>query len=467
MSGSAFIDKTGNGQRVFYLDSTNFGPTNLNFPIDFLASQTGTGRLQFKIITGSFYISDISLKSGIDQGFNPSNFNSYFPINVKNRNDVYDFKVDFIDDNNQINSYEFDNTGAVNIQVSGSNQYISGNDNLLPGRLNLGESSNSGISLNGSTNTISTHGYQSGSGWVFWSGSQSISGSTQPGSGFYFETGPPYNHYIKAVVGGQVEMSGSVSGGGGTTIDTGSFVKTGSFNEFTSSINSFTSSISSSISSINNFTSSINNVTSSFTTTSSFNNFTSSINSSISSINNFTSSINNFTSSINNKTGSFVTTSSFNSYTSSVQSAINSIGGKANLNGGNSFSGDQTISGSVEFTSVNSYISSNIKFTDISETSPITLYQFSSDRFRGAFGDIMITDQADPGRLEIIHFSIALQYDNAATLSLYNIVTSSGDLSDVVLSTDIVSHPNVNIVATISGGNVYTFRVSNVHLLNI
>jgi hypothetical protein len=39
-------------------------------------------------------ISDISLKSGVEQGFNPSNFNSYFPINVKSRNDVLDFKVD-------------------------------------------------------------------------------------------------------------------------------------------------------------------------------------------------------------------------------------------------------------------------------------------------------------------------------------------------------------------------------------
>jgi hypothetical protein len=406
MSGSAFIDKAGNGQRVFYLDSTNFGPTNLNFPIDFLASQTGTGRLQFKIITGSFYISDISLKSGIDQGFNPSNFNSYFPINVKNRNDVYDFKVDFIDDNNQINSYEFDNTGAVNIQVSGSNQYISGNDNLLPGRLNLGESSNSGILLNGSTNTISTHGYQSGSGWIFWSGSQSISGSNQPGSGFYFETGAPYNHYIKAAVGGQVQISGSIAGAtGGTTIDTGSFVKTGSFNSFTSSIN--------------------------------------------------------------NITGSFVTTSSFNSYTSSVKPAIDSISGKAILVGDNSFYGGQTISGSIDFTAANSSINSNIKFADVSEASPITLYQFSSDRFRGAFGDMMITDQTNSSRLEMIRFSIALRDDNTDTLSSYTVITSSADLSDIALSTDIASLPTVNIIATVTGTNIYTVRLSDVHLLRL
>ena len=214
MSGSAFVDKTGIGQRVFYLDSRTFGSTYLNFPIDFLSPQTGTGKLQFKILSGNFYISDISLKSGIDQGFNPSNFNSYFPINVKNRDDIYDFKVDLIDDNNQINSYEFDNTGSINIQITGSNQYIGGNDNLLPGRINLGDSPNGGVSLDGATNTVSTYGYTGGAGWVMWSGSREISGSQQSGSGFYFETGAPYNQYIKATVGGQIEINASGSGGG-------------------------------------------------------------------------------------------------------------------------------------------------------------------------------------------------------------------------------------------------------------
>jgi len=443
MSGSAFINKEGNGQKVFYLDSSNFGPSYLNFPIDFLATQTGTGRLQFKIITGSFYISDISLKSGVDQGFNPSNFNSYFPINVKNRNDVYDFKVDFIDDNNQINSYEFDNAGASNIQVSGSNQFISGCDNLIPGCIRLGNSLQQGIHLDGQNNQVTT--YNNSTGWVMWSGSQTISGSSQPGSGFYFETGAPFNHYIKATVGGQIQISGSVSGAtGGTSVDTGSFVTTSSFNSFTSSINNFTSSINnitssfvttssfnnftssinsftssinnftSSInnatgsfattssntfngnqiingslivtngisgslidtgsfvttssfntytSSINSFTSSINNKTGSFTTTSSFNSFTSSINNATgslvttssfnnftSSINSFTSSINNFTSSINNKTGSFVTTSSFNNFTSSINnftSSINNITSSFATTGSNTFNGNQIITGSL------------------------------------------------------------------------------------------------------------------------
>jgi len=552
MSGSAFINKEGNGQRVFYLDSSNFGPSYLNFPIDFLAPQTGTGRLQFKIITGSFYISDISLKSGVDQGFNPSNFNSYFPINVKNRNDVYDFKVDFIDDNNQINSYEFDNAGSSNIQVSGSNQFISGCDNLIPGCMRLGNSLQQGIHLDGQNNQVTT--YNNSTGWVMWSGSQTISGSSQPGSGFYFETGAPYNHYIKATVGGQIQISGSVSGAtGGTSVDTGSFVTTSSFNTYTSSINSTINSINTFTSSIRDtnlgttsgypggkaFTSSLayskpsgyqefvvkagstgipseasgylaynvigrrdidggyfatlsdesnmwftynlfetnyptwtkiqtvdafNAISSSFTTTSSFNSFTSSINNKTGSFVT-TSSFNSFTSSINNKTGSFTTTSSFNTYTSSVQSAIDSIAGKANLVGGNTFSGNQTISGSLEFTGENPAIISNIKITGIQNGSPSTLYQFNGDKYIGAFGDMMITDEGDPTRLELVRFSIALKTDSSGVLDSYSVITSLGDPSDITFSTDISSITAVKIVATVTSGNVYTVRVSNVHLL--
>lgn len=331
MSGSAFVDKTGIGQRVFYLDSRTFGSTYLNFPIDFLSPQTGTGRLQFKILSGNFYISDISLKSGIDQGFNPSNFNSYFPINVKNRDDIYDFKVDLIDDNNQINSYEFDNTGSINIQITGSNQYIGGNDNLLPGRLNLGLSPDGGISLDGTTNTLSTYGYNSGSGWIMWSGSRLISGSPQPGSGFFFETGAPNFQYFKAVVGGTIESnvfapSGSGGGGGGTT-PTGSLMVTGSV---VSNTLTFTKGDGSTFSLTVATGSEPRIDTGSFVLTSSFNSFTASINS---------------------KTGSFIRTGSANSFNSNITFTkddgstftITTANDKLNSGGGNTYSGDQTL----------------------------------------------------------------------------------------------------------------------------
>lgn len=242
LSGSSFTnDSAGFGERVFYLDSSLYGANYQNLPIDFLAPQTGTARLLFKIVTGSFYISDISLKSGVEQGFNPSNFNSYFPINVKSRNDILDFKVDFIDDSGQITSYEFDSSNATNVQISGSNFYLEGTDNLVPGSFNLGKTSTSGIVFNGNLSKISTYGYTAGNGFAMWSGSQTISGSVQPGSGMFIETGPPYYHSIKAAAGGKIEIvaDGAVGAGG---------VTNATFNAYTSSTNTSISSINSSLS---------------------------------------------------------------------------------------------------------------------------------------------------------------------------------------------------------------------------
>ena len=230
MSGSSFKnDSAGFGERVFYLDSSLYGANYQNLPIDFLAPQTGTARLLFKIVTGSFYISDISLKSGVEQGFNPSNFNSYFPINVKSRNDILDFKVDFIDDNGQITSYEFDSANATNVQISGSNFYLEGTDNLVPGSFNLGKTSTSGIVFNGNLSKINTYGYTAGNGFAMWSGSQSISGSIQSGSGMIIETGAPFYHSIKAAYGGKIEIVADGTGvAGGVT--------SASFNAYTSSV---------------------------------------------------------------------------------------------------------------------------------------------------------------------------------------------------------------------------------------
>lgn len=390
MSGSAFINKEGNGQRVFYLDSSNFGPSYLNLPIDFLAPQTGTGRLQFKILAGSFYISDISLKSGVDQGFNPSNFNSYFPINVKNRDDVYDFKVDFIDDNNQINSYEFDNTSASNIQVSGSNQYISGCDNLIPGCIRLGNSLQQGIHLDGQNNQVTT--YNNSTGWVMWSGSQTISGSSQPGSGFYFETGAPYNHYIKATVGGQIQISGSVAGAtGGTTINTGSFVTTSSFNSFTSSIN------------------------------------------------NSISSINNFTSSINNATGSFVTTSSFNGLTGSFAST-----------GSNVFIGNQEISGSI--TTNTSYISLLDTRTAFSGSRDSVIFQYDQTKYVGGSIDVYMKKEANRFCL----YSLLLTSTTSSTAAAVAVIGSAsfGDIPGNITFSQDISSSYVRLIVTNSDAAV-------------
>jgi len=62
-----------------------------------------------------------------------------------------------------------------------------------------------------------------------WSGSQSISGSIQSGSGMFIETGAPYYHSIKAAYGGKIEIvADGIPGSGGVTNAT--------FNAYTSSV---------------------------------------------------------------------------------------------------------------------------------------------------------------------------------------------------------------------------------------
>ena len=196
MSGSAFKNNTNEniGEFIANIDSKNYGKVYRNFSVDFLASNTGIGNIQFQIKTGSFYISDISIKSGIEQGFTPSNFNSYFPINVKSRNDKYDFKIDLIDDLDQVSSYT--NEGS-NIAISGSNFYLEGEDNISTGLLTLGKTLASGILLDGNSSKISTKNFDyENSRFAFWSGSQIISGSFWTGSGFIYDSGAPTYHYI-------------------------------------------------------------------------------------------------------------------------------------------------------------------------------------------------------------------------------------------------------------------------------
>jgi hypothetical protein len=102
--------------------------------------------------------------------------------------------------------------------------------------------------------------------------------------------------------------------------------------------------------------------------------------------------MNNFTSSINNKTGSFVLTSSFNAYTSSVTSALN---GKANLAGGNTFSGDQIVDGSgklIAYSAVTTpvIIGKTGDKTDIPYGSILPIYTFASGSYSALIMDSYI-----------------------------------------------------------------------------
>ena len=484
----------------------------LNNAFNFKATQNGNVKLLFIVRSGEWTLSDIELVTDYTLGFTPNYTNYKVQIPAVYRNTQLEFLLRYYNENGTIAPVKSRLSG---VKFVGNNQFVAGNDNLLPGVLNLGTNNQGGVSLDGNNNTVSTYGYSGGEGWTMWSGSRNISGSLQSGSGFFFETGAPYNHYIKATVGGQIQISGSVVGAtGGTTIDTGSFVTTSSFNSYTSSINS-------SISSINIFTGSIRDTnlgTTSgypggkaftspgdyskpsgyqefvvkagstgipaessgylaynvigrrdidggyFATLSEESNiwFTYNLTASvyptwtkIQTTNAFnaatgsfvtTSSFNTYTSSINSRTGSFVTTGSFNAYTASVH---NSLNGKANLAGGNTFSGAQIINGSITISGSNAYISNtgNVNLPGGSTTT--TVYQYEGTSYVGGLFNIHIQKSTTQFSL----YNILVANDESLTNTTYNIIASASFGDEV--------NTNTTIIADTDGGTKTRIRITN------
>ncbi|CAB4215599.1 hypothetical protein UFOVP1475_32 [uncultured Caudovirales phage] len=170
---------------------------------------------------------------------------------------------------------------------------------------------------------------------------------------------------LNQVTGGYATLSGSFTGsfkGDGSqltnlptvTVDTGSLVTTASFNAYTSSTNGRLNNIESTTASLNTATSSLFASASLALVTASFNNGTRNL--TFTKGDNQTFSVN--IPDVSGSAGDFVTTSSFNAYTSSndqkVNSLISATGSYAKLSGGNTFSGVQNISDSVNILGSNS-----------------------------------------------------------------------------------------------------------------
>lgn len=242
MSGSAFSSYDSlNGKLLYSINSNTNGISNNNFLIEYSADQNGIGNLNFVVRSGKCYLSDISIKCMNEVGFTPSNFTAYIPINVKSRNDVYDFKVELLDDLGRTSPLFFESSSVL---ISGSNFYLQESDNLVTGSLFVGTGISNGLELIGNSSMLRTANYNGGEGFAFWSGSQYVSGSLTSGSGIFIETGPPMYHYIKATAGSGIEIAANISGSavpGGVTEST--------FLAFSSSISNELTVVSQSISS--------------------------------------------------------------------------------------------------------------------------------------------------------------------------------------------------------------------------
>ena len=157
-----FIDETSQtvleepaqyGRRLGSLEMNSSDDTEKDFGLvkhQFTADKDGDAILQFRVLDGSWYISDVSIKPSQDTGFSPSLFQflQEMPKEYQHkRPETFEFLVEFYDANNNIADSIAFNTGSV---FDGSNIVISGNDNIQSGDMFLGgDTTGSGIHFGG------------------------------------------------------------------------------------------------------------------------------------------------------------------------------------------------------------------------------------------------------------------------------------------------------------------------------
>ena len=168
----------------------DFRTVNHNFNSDL----TGDGLVQFRVISGKWNISDISIKPSADTGFSPSfiQFKQELPAELQHkRPETLEFLTEFYDMNNNIADEIAFTTGSV---FTGGNIVISGNDNIQSGDMFLGgDTTGSGIHFGGVDSILPETGQEgaTGSGFIRSIGYQGfVSASAQSGSyGFMIYSG--------------------------------------------------------------------------------------------------------------------------------------------------------------------------------------------------------------------------------------------------------------------------------------
>jgi len=131
-------------------DTKDFKMVSHTFMPKFKLQQTKctNAQLQFRIDSGNWTISDVSLRPATDTGFSPDSLEVRVPIPTipTVRPDNFDFLIEYYDvDGKMAEAYTF----LDNIAISGSALIISGDDNLLTGSLFIGNVQHAGIEAAG------------------------------------------------------------------------------------------------------------------------------------------------------------------------------------------------------------------------------------------------------------------------------------------------------------------------------
>jgi len=111
---------------------------------DFNTHQNGTASLIFEIVSGKWFIADISFKSVKQSGFTPNHTSAEFRMFADTQqNDVFDFKFELYDNQNELIHTAF----TQSLAWVGGNTSVTGDNNSIEGSLIIGN----GILMKGIT----------------------------------------------------------------------------------------------------------------------------------------------------------------------------------------------------------------------------------------------------------------------------------------------------------------------------
>ena len=103
--------------------------------LSFTPSLDTTAHLVFAVTRGKWYISDIEIEGASDFGFTPNHTFLEIPIQTAQADDILDFKFEFYNANGDIANISLT---TQSLSFVGSNTFISGDNNQLPGSITIG-----------------------------------------------------------------------------------------------------------------------------------------------------------------------------------------------------------------------------------------------------------------------------------------------------------------------------------------
>jgi len=169
-------------------DKVDYGKVSHTFKVPFKKSRVTNldSILQFRVESGEWFVSDISLRPALDTGFSPDNVKVRVPIPTNTqRPDKFQFILQYYDvDNNEAEEV----TLVDDVDVEGQSLLIQGDDNLVKGTITVGNVQGEGVEIKGGNSAfIRAVGYTgfkdasagTGGGFFLWSGSVAPGGETQ------------------------------------------------------------------------------------------------------------------------------------------------------------------------------------------------------------------------------------------------------------------------------------------------